>query len=111
VVIGVEGDVAVNQTEVAEIRKRVENQYGKELASEASGVFCLALGHQTPQSFAAFEEGVAEGPPVSAIDVECVPRQERIDRVRNAAEELKKAPAWGRLRDSLEEVRTPEIKL
>jgi serine protease AprX len=106
-----EGDIGVNQTEVAESRNRVENQYGKELASKASDVFCLAFGRQTPQVFAAFEEGIAEAPPTSAIVVEFVPQQERIEEARNAAEEVKRAPAWGRLRESLEEVRTPELRL
>jgi serine protease AprX len=109
--IEVEGDIAVNQSEVAETRDRVENQYGKELASKASDVFCLAFGRQTPQVFAAFEEGVTEAPPASAIVVECVPQQERLDQVRNAAEEAKRASAWDRLQESLEEVRTPELSL
>jgi serine protease AprX len=107
----VKGDVAVNHTEVAETRKRLENQYGTELASKASDVFCLAFGRQTPQVFAAFEEAVTEAPPTSAIVVECVPHQQILDRARNAAEEVKRAPAWGRLQESLEEVRTPELRL
>jgi hypothetical protein len=42
-----EGKMAMNQSEeVAETRKRVENQYGKELASKASDAFCLAFGRQ-----------------------------------------------------------------
>jgi serine protease AprX len=101
----------VDQTEVAESRNRVENQYGQELASKASDVFCLAFGRQTPQVFAAFEEGIAGAPPTSAIVVEFVPQQERIAEVRSAAEAGKSAPAWGRLRESLEEVRTPELSL
>lgn len=97
--------------EVTETRRRVENQYGKELASKASDVFCLAFGRQTPQGFAAFEESVAEAPPASDIVVEFVPHQERIDEARNAAQEVKSAPAWDRFRESLEEVRTPELEL
>lgn len=102
----------MNQSEeVAATRKRVENQYGKELASKASDAFCLAFGRQTPQVFAAFEGGIAEAPPTRAIVVEFVPQQERIEEVRNAAQEVKRAPAWSGLRESLEEVRTPELRL
>jgi len=74
-------------------------------------VFCLAFGRQTPQVFAAFEEAVTEAPPASAIVVECAPQQESLDRVRSAAEAVKRTPAWGRLQESLAEVRTPELKL
>ena len=87
----------MNQSEVAETRKRVEEQYGKELASKASDVFCLAFGRQTPRVFAAFEEGVAEVPSANPIVVEFAPQQERIEEARNAAQEAKRAPAWGRL--------------
>jgi serine protease AprX len=97
--------------EIVETRRRVENQYGKELASKASDVFCLAFGRQTPHVFAAFEEGVTEAPPASAIVVECVPQDERMDQVRSAAEEVKRAPAWDRVQESLAEVRTPELRL
>jgi serine protease AprX len=103
--------MAMNQTEVAESRNRVENQYGKDLASKASDAFCLAFGRQTPQAFAAIEGGIAEAPPTRAVVVEFVPQQDRIEEARNAAEEVKRAPAWDGLRESLEEVRTPQLRL
>jgi serine protease AprX len=107
-----EGKMAMNQSEeIAETRKRVENQYGKELASKASDAFCLAFGRQAPQVFAAIEGGIAGTLPTRAVVVEFVPQQGRIEEVRNAAEEVKRAAAWDGLRESLEEVRTPELRL
>jgi serine protease AprX len=101
----------VNPSEVDESRKRVENQYGRELASKASDVFCLAFGRQAPQGFLAFEERVTQAPPAGAIVVECDPKQERLDSVRNAAAEIKNAPAWEGIQRSLESVRSPELRL
>lgn len=75
----------MNQSEeVAETRKRVENQYGKELASKASDAFCLAFGRQAPQVFAAIEGGIAGTLPTRAVVVEFVPQQGRIEEVRTS---------------------------
>ena len=104
-------DRDVNYRAVEESRKLVHNQYGEQLASKASDAFCLAFGRQTPQVFAAFEGGLAEAPPARPIIVECGSQQERISLVRKAAEEVKKAPVWNRLQESMVEVRTPELRL
>jgi len=109
VVVVVNG--GANDTEIAESRRRVHNQYGQEMASKASDAFCLAFGRQTPQGFAAFEGGIAEAVPTRPIIVECGSQQERMDRVRNAAQAVKSAPAWNNLQASLEEVQKPELRL
>lgn len=109
-----ESDIARNPREVDEARRRIHNQYGGELASKASAEFCLAFGRQTPEpeGFDAFYEGVvAETAPARPMVIECRPHRERVDLVRSATEEVKRAPAWGRLQESLEAMRTPELRL
>lgn len=101
----------IDPREVSEARRRVHNELGRELASKASDTFCLAFGREAPRTFAAFEGGVAEAPPARPIVLEFVAQQERIEEVRSAAEEVQRAPAWGRLQEFLQEVREPELRL
>lgn len=96
--------------EVAEGRRRVRDQYGEELASKASDVFCMAFGRESAPAFG-LESVSAAGAPAGPIVMECAPYQDKLEQVRGVAAEVKRSAAWEAVRGSLEEARRPGIRL